>query len=100
MAAGPIDGTRAFVTGRPSFGTLIALFHEGKPLLGLLDQPILEERWLGVNGRETVFTSSLGGVLARAMSALVRRNCPAPLPKCWKSLRMMVGKRSNPARGV
>ncbi|EIJ42885.1 histidinol-phosphate phosphatase HisN, inositol monophosphatase family [Beggiatoa alba B18LD] len=43
----PIDGTKSFITGKPLFGTLIALIHQGKPILGLLDQPILKERWIG-----------------------------------------------------
>ena len=47
----PIDGTKAFITGLPIFGTLIALLHRGKPVLGVIDQPILSERWLGVVGR-------------------------------------------------
>ena len=51
----PIDGTRAFISGRPIFGTLIALVVEGWPLLGVIDQPIIAERWLGVIGRETLF---------------------------------------------
>lgn len=51
----PIDGTRAFIAGRPVFGTLIALIEEGWPVLGILDQPILRERWLGVAGRTTLF---------------------------------------------
>ncbi|MYE05801.1 MAG: histidinol-phosphatase [Chloroflexi bacterium] len=45
----PIDGTGAFVSGLPTFGTLIALLHDGTPLLGLLDQPILNDRWAGVS---------------------------------------------------
>lgn len=45
----PIDGTGAFVTGLPTFGTLIGLMHDGEPLLGVLDQPILNDRWCGVN---------------------------------------------------
>ena len=49
----PIDGTRAFITGRPIFGTLIALVIEGWPMLGIIDQPILAERWLGVVGQPT-----------------------------------------------
>jgi myo-inositol-1(or 4)-monophosphatase len=57
----PIDGTRAFITGRPSFGTLIALLDDGVPVLGIMDQPIIGERWIGVAGRETVFQSRLGG---------------------------------------
>jgi inositol-phosphate phosphatase/L-galactose 1-phosphate phosphatase/histidinol-phosphatase len=47
----PIDGTKAFITGLPIFGTLIALLHRGVPVLGIIDQPILKERWLGAAGR-------------------------------------------------
>lgn len=43
----PIDGTRAFITGLPLWGTLIALASAGQPLLGLMDQPYLKERYLG-----------------------------------------------------
>ena len=57
----PIDGTRAFVTGRPLFGTLIGLLHRGVPVLGVIDQPSLGERWIGVAGRATSFRSGLGG---------------------------------------
>jgi inositol-phosphate phosphatase/L-galactose 1-phosphate phosphatase/histidinol-phosphatase len=49
----PIDGTRAFIAGYPTFTTLIALAHNGVPLLGVIDQAILHERWTGVNGRGT-----------------------------------------------
>jgi len=51
----PIDGTKAFITGLPIFGTLIALLHRGKPVLGIIDQPILGERWLGVAGERSTF---------------------------------------------
>ena len=47
----PVDGTRAFITGRHEWGSLIALEHAGVPVLGILDQPVLGERFLGVNGR-------------------------------------------------
>ena len=49
----PIDGTAAFLAGRPIFGTLIALVVEGWPVLGVIDQPILGERWVGASGRPT-----------------------------------------------
>lgn len=49
----PIDGTRAFIAGRPIFGTLIALVDGGWPVLGIIDQPVLKERWVGVIGRPT-----------------------------------------------
>ena len=49
----PIDGTTAFLAGRATFGTLIALLDGGFPVLGMIDQPILGERWLGVVGQPT-----------------------------------------------
>jgi myo-inositol-1(or 4)-monophosphatase len=58
----PIDGTRAFITGRPLFGTLVALLEDGKPLLGVIDQPVTGERWIGASGRTTVFRGPMGGV--------------------------------------
>ncbi|MGN6495714.1 MAG: histidinol-phosphatase [Tsuneonella sp.] len=51
----PIDGTTSFVAGRPIFGTLIALLHDGFPVLGVIDQAILGERWIGASGRTTTF---------------------------------------------
>ena len=57
----PIDGTRAFITGRPLFGTLIGLLHEEQPILGIIDQPITGERWLGIAGQKTTFRGPLGG---------------------------------------
>jgi histidinol phosphatase-like enzyme (inositol monophosphatase family) len=47
----PVDGTRAFITGRHEWGSLIALEENEKPVLGLIDQPVLGERFVGVNGR-------------------------------------------------
>ena len=57
----PIDGTRAFITGRTTFGTLIALVEGDTPVIGIIDQPITRERWIGVAGRPTVFEGPLGG---------------------------------------
>jgi len=51
----PIDGTQSFVTGKPLFGTLIALLDRGRPVLGLMDLPAIRERWLGIAGRPTTF---------------------------------------------
>lgn len=58
----PIDGTRAFITGRPAFGTLIALLDGDTPILGVIDQPITGERWVGAAGRPTTFRGPLGGM--------------------------------------
>ena len=50
----PIDGTRAFISGQPTFGTLIALLYRGEPVLGIMDQAITGERWSGARGRSTL----------------------------------------------
>jgi histidinol phosphatase-like enzyme (inositol monophosphatase family) len=53
----PIDGTKAFITGLPLWGTLIALLHQGQPVLGCIHQPVLDQLVVGdgtttqLNGR-------------------------------------------------
>ena len=66
----PIDGTTGFLAGRPLFGTLIALVIEGFPVLGVIDQPILGERWVGVIGKPTLFNGK--PVRTRPPPAVVR----------------------------
>lgn len=63
----PIDGTKSFITGRPIFATLIALLHRGRPILGVIDQPIVGDRWTGAAGRATRLKREPTGV----------RPCPA-----------------------
>lgn len=43
----PIDGTRAFISGLPTWGVLIGLYYEGRPLIGVMDQPFTQERYRG-----------------------------------------------------
>jgi inositol-phosphate phosphatase/L-galactose 1-phosphate phosphatase/histidinol-phosphatase len=64
----PIDGTKSFISGIPLFGTLIALAHHGRPILGIIDQPIAGERWIGAAGRPTTFNGNL--VRTRPCAAL------------------------------
>lgn len=66
----PIDGTKAFLAGMPSFVTLIALCHRGVPVMGIIDQPISQETWLGVAGKETTFNGAPVSRLQDAPSAL------------------------------
>jgi histidinol phosphatase-like enzyme (inositol monophosphatase family) len=66
----PIDGTKAYITGLPIFGTLIALLHHGKPVLGVIDQPILRERWLGIADETSTFNGK--PIQVRACASLDR----------------------------
>ena len=54
----PIDGTRAFVAGRPLFGTLIGLLEQGKPVLGIIDQCIIRDRWMAAPGQHTTLNGA------------------------------------------
>jgi histidinol phosphatase-like enzyme (inositol monophosphatase family) len=47
----PIDGTKSFLAGAPTFGMLLALLYDGAPVLGIIDIPALDERWCGVAGQ-------------------------------------------------
>ena len=62
----PIDGTRSFIAGKPQFGTLIGLCHRGEPILGIMHQPITNERWVGAN-HETLFNGK----------KVMTRSCPS-----------------------
>jgi len=54
----PIDGTLPFLAGLPVFGTLIALLRDGAPLLGVIDMPATEQRWLGCRGRPSTMNGT------------------------------------------
>ena len=47
----PIDGTRAFICGKPTFGTLIALVDQHVPIAGVIDMPMMDEIYIGVKGQ-------------------------------------------------
>lgn len=62
----PIDGTKRFITGHAQFGTLIALLRRGEPILGVIDMPVLEERWIGAAGQATLHRDRGGAREAHA----------------------------------
>ncbi|HEV2675779.1 MAG TPA: histidinol-phosphatase [Aliidongia sp.] len=80
----PIDGTKSFISGVPLFGTLIALLHQGRPVLGVLDQPISRERWLGGQGRPTTFNGQ--PVRARACADLARATIFSTTPAMFDAV--------------
>lgn len=50
----PIDGTRGYISGTPTWGVLIALADEKGPIFGIVDQPYIRERFVGGFGRAEV----------------------------------------------
>ena len=64
----PIDGTKAFITGNPQFGNLIALMQDGRPVLGVINMPAMGDRWLGAQGHPTTFRDRLGERVCRTRS--------------------------------
>ena len=52
----PIDGTRAFISGIPSWGVLIGLDAGDGPVLGVIDQPYIGERFIGAFGQASLAT--------------------------------------------
>lgn len=52
----PIDGTRAFIAGVPLWTTLIACRYESRPVIGVIDQPIVDERYVGAPDGTTLIT--------------------------------------------
>ncbi len=82
----PIDGTRAFLTGRPSFCTLLGLLQDGVPVLGLIDQPITGERWIGGQGIQASFKGGLGGKLGpRQVTQLAEAELSSTAPEAFEA---------------
>lgn len=79
----PIDGTRAFLAGRPLFGTLIALIEDGRPHLGIIDQPIARDRWLGARDRPTLLNGA--PARTRACAALAQAHLATTAPNYFNA---------------
>lgn len=67
----PIDGTRGFISGTPTWGVLIALSDANGPIFGIVDQPYIQERFVGgfglaevqgPHGTQTLKTSSISNL--------------------------------------
>jgi inositol-phosphate phosphatase/L-galactose 1-phosphate phosphatase/histidinol-phosphatase len=77
----PIDGTKSFISGRPLFGTLIALCRQGSPVLGVIDHPAIGERWIGAKGHPTLFQGK--PVKTRTCPALAQASLFASSPEMF-----------------
>ena len=74
----PIDGTKAFLAGKPLFTTLIGLLWEGRPVLGLIDQPVLRDRWSGAVGHGGRFNGAAARTRACPGVASARLSTTGP----------------------
>ncbi len=94
----PLDGTRAFLTGRPLFGTLVGLLEGDVPVLGIIDQPITGERWVGVRGQPTRFSGPHGQAGCRPCARLAdaELSCTSPdlfTPESFAAFRRVQASR-------
>ncbi|MEM6675648.1 MAG: inositol monophosphatase family protein [Planctomycetota bacterium] len=85
----PIDGTKAFLTGKPTFGTLIALARGGVPILGVIECPLAGERWIGGDGHPT-----------RGRDGLVSVRAPRALDDCFAYSYYQVGLAPDRQAGM
>ena len=70
----PIDGTKAFISGLPTWGVLIGLLHRGRPCYGMMVQPFTQERFVGDGTKAQWRGTGLG--LSRGIRRLTTRKCP------------------------
>ncbi|MEO1206686.1 MAG: histidinol-phosphatase [Pseudomonadota bacterium] len=68
----PIDGTRAFITGSPLWGTLIGRLSGTRPELGFMDQPFTQERFWS-DGRQTYFARGSGQAVREGQRVSTRQ---------------------------
>ena len=73
----PIDGTRAFISGRPDWTISVALVEHDRPVLAALYAPVTEEMFLGVRGQGTTLNGAASILKAAANRARVYSDCGA-----------------------
>ena len=86
----PIDGTKSFMAGKPTFGVLIALLRDGVPVMGIIDQPITRERWVGVEGRQTTLNGEVCETdqrTERLQDAIMYCTSPTMFEGCEESMK-------------
>ncbi len=84
----PIDGTKSFISGALSFGTLIALLKDGKPIVGVINHPILDEFLIGDN-----YQSKLNGQVVQ-----IKQNSNLSKATLLTTDHLNIGKYKNQNR--
>lgn len=84
----PIDGTRSFIMGLPTWGTLIALLDSGEPVLGMMDQPFTGERFFADDEAAYLrFEGTSRGLTTRACRSLAEAVLSSTHPDLFESPR-------------
>lgn len=86
----PIDGTKAFISGKPAFGTLVGLLHNDLPVAGLVDLPVLDECYIGLNGFEAAITAQLNGasIASNGQTKLANARLATTSPRALSPARL------------
>ena len=86
----PIDGTKAFISGKPAFGTLVGLLYHDVPVAGLVDIPILDECYIGLNSFGMANMAQLNGnsIVANAKAQLANARLATTSPRAMSSARL------------
>lgn len=82
----PVDGTRAFVCGMPTWATLIGLSHAGRPVLGLMNQPVVGEMFYGTpEGAWHEYRGETSAIATRKGVGLSRATVGTTAPELYRS---------------
>ena len=82
----PVDGTRAFVCGMPTWATLIGLSHAGRPVLGLMNQPVVGEMFYGTpEGAWHEYRGATSAIATRKGVNLSRATVGTTAPELYRS---------------
>ncbi len=87
----PIDGTKAFISGKPAFGTLVGLLHDNLPVAGLVDLPVLDECYIGLNGFRAAITAQLNGesIVPNRQTKLANARLATTSPRALSPARLV-----------
>lgn len=81
----PIDGTRAFISGVPTWGTLVALCEDGVPVLGMMSQPFVGEIFIGgAGGAEVLRGGTTTALRTRDTARLAEASLFATTPEMFE----------------
>jgi myo-inositol-1(or 4)-monophosphatase len=82
----PVDGTRSFVCGMPTWATLIGLSYEGRPALGLMNQPVVGDMFYGSpEGAWHDYRGTTSHIAVRKGIPLSRASIGTTAPELYRS---------------